>query len=248
MDTSQAFFVAVVAVSFVLAGFVKGMTGLGLPTVAVGLLGLMMAPAQAVALLLVPSLITNLWQLAAGTNLMALLQRLWPMLLGICAGTAAGVALELHSGAHAGMLLGLALIAYAVLGLSRVRLALGPKAEEWLAPLVGLCTGAVTAATGVFVIPSVPYLQAIGLDKDELVQALGLSFTVSTLAIGIALIGSGNFAVSQVLASSAALAPALAGMFLGQRLRAKVPAAVFRTCFFLALLALGVHLALKPLL
>jgi len=240
--------VLLIASSFVLAGFVKGMTGLGLPTVAVGLLGLMMAPAQAVALLLVPSLATNLWQLAAGGNLVALLQRLWPMLLGICAGTAAGTALGLHGGADAGFLLGLALIGYAALGLSRVRLALGARVEDWLAPLAGACTGAVTAATGVFVIPAVPYLQALGLDKDELVQALGLSFTVSTLAIGVALIGNGAFAMPQVLASSAALVPAGIGMFVGQRLRARVPAHIFRTCFFLALLLLGAHLALKPLL
>jgi hypothetical protein len=48
---------------------------------------------------------------------------------------------------------------------------------------VGAITGLTTAATGVFVIPAVPYLQAIGFEKEELVQALGLSFTVSTMAL-----------------------------------------------------------------
>ncbi len=48
--------------AFLLAGFVKGVIGLGLPTVSIGLLGLLMTPAQAAAILVVPSLVTNIWQ------------------------------------------------------------------------------------------------------------------------------------------------------------------------------------------
>ncbi|MGA8562166.1 MAG: sulfite exporter TauE/SafE family protein, partial [Pseudolabrys sp.] len=36
---------AVIAAVFLLAGFVKGAIGLGLPTVSIGLLGLLMSPA-----------------------------------------------------------------------------------------------------------------------------------------------------------------------------------------------------------
>ena len=64
---------------FTLAGTVKGAIGLGLPTVSMGLLSLMMPPGQAAALLLRPSLITNLWQLLCGPRLGALWRRLWPM-------------------------------------------------------------------------------------------------------------------------------------------------------------------------
>ncbi|NVZ80096.1 sulfite exporter TauE/SafE family protein, partial [Pseudomonas gingeri] len=52
--------------TFLLAGTVKGVIGLGLPTVAMGLLGLAMVPAQAAALLIIPATLTNVWQLAAG--------------------------------------------------------------------------------------------------------------------------------------------------------------------------------------
>jgi len=237
---------AVVALVFVVAGFVKGVIGLGLPTVAVGLLGLVMSPVQAVTLLVVPSLVTNLWQLAAGPALMPLVQRLWPMLLGICAGTAGAAAVGLHAASGSGPLLGAALVAYALFGLANKSPALPARAEMWLAPLAGAATGAVTVATGVFVLPAVPYLQALQLGKDELVQALGLSFSVSTLAIAIVLAGDGGFHVSGVVASLLTLAPALAGMMLGQWVRARVPAPIFRRCFFIALFLLGAHLALRP--
>ena len=82
-----------VTATFVLAGFVKGVIGLGLPTIAVGILGVVMAPAQAAALLVVPNLITNGWQIATGPKLLATLRRLWPMLLAICLGTWAGAGL-----------------------------------------------------------------------------------------------------------------------------------------------------------
>ena len=81
---------AVVTLTFVLAGFVKGVIGLGLPTVAMGLLAVVMTPAQAAALLVAPSFLTNVWQ-AMGPELAPLTRRLWPMLLGICVGVWAGV-------------------------------------------------------------------------------------------------------------------------------------------------------------
>lgn len=76
--------------TFLLAGFIKGAIGVGLPTVVMGLLGAVMAPAQAAALVVIPALVTNFWQLAAGPNLFSLLRRLWVMLAGVCIGTWAG--------------------------------------------------------------------------------------------------------------------------------------------------------------
>ena len=87
----------------------------------------------------------------------------------------------------------------------------------------GLATGVVTGATGVFAIPAVPYLSALGLERDDLVQALGLSFTVSTLALGAGLAWHGAVPLHALGASALALVPAMAGLALGTRLRARVP-------------------------
>lgn len=238
-----------VAVTFLLAGFVKGVIGLGLPTVAMGLLGLAMAPAEAAALLVIPSLATNLWQMAAGPRLGVLLRRLWPMMLGICAGTWLGPALPAAGTTGlATTALGVVLASYAVIGLTRIRLPLPPRPTPPLAALIGGATGLVTAATGVFVVPAVPYLQAIGLEPQELMQALGLSFTVSTLALAASLAHNGTFQAATAGASLLALAPALAGMLLGQWLRRRASGEAFRFWFFLGLLVLGGDLALRRFL
>ncbi len=91
--------------------------------------------------------------------------------------------------------------------------------EAWASPLVGVATGLVTGATGVFVIPAVPYLQSLRLEKEDLIQALGLSFTVSTAALAIGLLRTGALVspTAQLTGSMLALLPALAGMCIGQR-------------------------------
>lgn len=253
MDTLLVFYqdigpalTLLVMLTFLLAGAVKGFIGLGLPTIAMGLLGLAMPPAQAAALLIVPSTLTNLWQLAAGGHLLVLLRRLGAMLLMIFVGTLLGsIWLGIDSGPWAAHALGGALLVYALYGLIGPGLHLARHHECWLGPLCGLVTGVVTAATGVFVMPAVPYLQSLGLSRDEMVQALGLSFTVSTLALAIGLAGQGALAGQALGASVLVLAPALLGMIAGQWLRSRISAVLFKRCFFIGLALLGGHLLIN---
>lgn len=235
-----------VLLTFLLAGAVKGVIGLGLPTIAMGLLGLAMSPAQAAALLIVPSTLTNVWQLASGGHLRGLLRRLWPMLAMIFIGTLAGSAwLGIGSGAWAARALGAALLLYALVGLWLPPFSLAPGQERWLGPLCGGLTGLITAATGVFVIPAVPYLGALDLDRDARVQALGLSFSVSTVALAIGLAGQDALGGEALGASVLVLLPALLGMLFGQWLRQRISAPLFKRCFFIGLALLGAHLLLN---
>ena len=232
-----------VIATFLLAGMIKGVIGLGLPTIAMGLLGLAMAPSQAAALLIIPATLTNVWQLAFGGHLRGLVKRLWPMLLAIFIGTGAGTLWIGMAGGHWVVRgLGAALLLYALSGLFLPTLRIGNHAERWSGPLCGVLTGVITSATGVFVIPAVPYLQALGLSKDELVQALGLSFTVSTLALAAGLLWRGALGSGELSASLLALIPAVLGMLLGQWLRQRISAPLFKRVFFIGLGVLGGHL------
>ena len=232
-----------VLLTFLVAGTVKGVIGLGLPTVAMGLLGLAIAPAQAAALLIIPSIVTNTWQLAAGGQLRGLIKRLWPMQLGILLGTGLGMLwLSSDGGSWVVRALGMALLLYALSGLFLPVLRVAPRMENWLGPTCGLITGIITSATGVFVIPAVPYLQALGLSKNQLVQALGLSFSVSTLALAAGLYWRGNLGGGELNGSLLALLPAMLGMWLGQWLRQRISGALFKSVFFIGMALLGMHL------
>jgi uncharacterized protein len=238
---------AIAGLIFFGAGTVKGVLGMGLPTVAMGLLGLVMPVAQAASLLAVPSLATNVWQAGQGQHLRALLLRLWPLHLGVVLGVAAGSGfMHAGSGRGASLLLGICLVVYGAAGLAGWVLRRPPRVHErWCSAVAGVLTGLLTAATGVFVLPAVPWLQALGLDKDEMSQALGMGFTVSTLALAVSLSAGGSFTVETALHSALLLVPAMAGMALGQRVRGELSQQAFRRLFFAGLLALGLWLVLR---
>ena len=170
------------------------------------------------------------------------------MQIGVVVGTLGGCWLfGAPAGPLAGLALGLALLAYAAWGLLGAHLAVAPACQAWAGPLVGLLTGLVTAVTGVFVIPAVPYLQALGLERDRLVQAMGLSFTVSTIALAIGLAAHGSFSAGDAGTSVLMLAPALIGMTIGQAIRERLSPARFRTCLLAALAVLGLQMVLRVL-
>ncbi|KIZ42984.1 MULTISPECIES: sulfite exporter TauE/SafE family protein [Rhodopseudomonas] len=233
-----------VAVVFALAGFVKGVIGLGLPTVAMGLLAVSMPPAQALAIVIAPAIVTNIWQTFVGPYLRDIVRRLWPLMLATAIGIRAGAGLMTGPYARYGaLILGLLLVIYALLGLTQRRFHVAPAHEKWLGGVVGLLTGVVAAATGVQVIPSMPFMQAIGMEKDELVQALGVFFTVATLAQAFNLTAAGLLNASVAVPGAIAMTMAFAGMFLGQTVRNRMDAATFRRWFLIAMMGLGCYLA-----
>src|SRR6185295_2324697 len=216
--------IAVAAFAFVLAGFVKGVLGQGLPTVAVGLLSLIMSPGEAAALVVIPALITNIWQGWFGPSFVPLVRRLWPTLLASFIGTFVATALGLglltpEAAALARKALGIALILYGLLGVSRIRLQVPPRAERWLGPTMGAANGAVSTATGVFMFPVIPYVQSLGMERDDLVQAQGISFSVSTFALMFVVLANGTLNATNSVASLVAMLITFVGMFLGQYVR-----------------------------
>lgn len=241
-------FLLIIAAVFAFAGFIKGVIGLGLPTVSIGLLAVAMPPAQAVAIVIVPAIVTNIWQTFAGSYLRDILRRLWPLLLGTVIGIRLGAGLMTGPYARYGSLvLGVLLVAYGILGLSKRSFHVAPNREKWIGGPVGLITGVISAATGVQVIPSMPYLQAIGMEKDELVQALGVFFTTATLALAVNLTDAGLLSTATALPGLIALAAAFAGMFGGQAVRTRMHPDTFRRWFLIALIGLGLYLAATTL-
>jgi uncharacterized protein len=236
--------IILIAAVFLLAGFVKGVIGLGLPTVSMGLLAVTMAPGQAIAIVIVPAIVTNVWQTFGGPYLRDIMRRLWPLM----AGTVIGIWLNagLLTGPYAPygtVTLGVLLVIYAVMGLTRLQFTVAQRNEKWIGGIVGLITGVVSAATGVQVIPSMPFMQAIGMEKDELVQALGVFFTTATVALAFNLTTAGLLTAATALPGAVAMAASFIGMFIGQALRSRMRPEVFRHWFLIAMVLLGLYLA-----
>jgi uncharacterized membrane protein YfcA len=236
------------AAIFSVAGFVKGVIGFGLPTISIGLLGLLIAPDQAAAILIVPTFLTNVWQAFVGSHTLAVLRRLWPMLAGVFLGTlmTAGII----TGADprlAATFIGIMLVIYAALGLFGFRLLVSRSTEIVGGPAAGLTTGLINGATAIFILPGTLYMQAIELSKGELIQGLGfLALSASSaLALGFGLNGAGHTSLWPVVLI--ALTAAIVGMLVGQSVRGKLSVSLFRRWTFIGLVAIGAAMILRGL-
>ncbi len=235
--------ITAITATFLLAGTVKGVIGLGLPTVSLALLTVALDLPTAMALLIVPSFATNLWQAVVGGNGRAIFVRIWPFLLMATASVWIGAtALTRLDFSLLSGLLGALLVTYSTLSLTGVRLSIPVRQEAWAGLLFGTANGILTGMTGSFVVPGVMFLQAIGLSRDMLVQAMGMLFTVSTIALALALQGNNLLTTQLGIVSGAALLPAILGMIVGQRVRQRLSEERFRKVFFVTILVLGAYI------
>ena len=239
----------IVMATFLLAGTIKGVIGLGLPTVSLAILTVALDLPSAMALLLVPSFATNLWQASIGGHARLLLLRLWPFLLAatltIWIGAMALIRVDL---ALLSTLLGVLLVVYAIASLAGLKLVLAPRQEVFVGPCTGLVNGLLTGMTGSFVVPGVIYLNALGLSRDQLIQAMGMLFTLSTLALALALGNYGLVSEAQIVDSSIALLPAIIGMLLGQAIRRLISEMAFRQLFFISILIMGGYISFNAMM
>ena len=231
------------ALTFFMAGVVKGVVGLGLPTVTLAVFTATIGLKPAMALLLVPSFVTNCWQAVVGGAFWHLLRRMAVLLIMVCVGTWIGVrVLATAETLWLSALFGALLIAYAGTGLLRPVVPDLTSNESWLSPVVGAINGVLTGMTGSFVVPGVLYLQSLKLSKDQLVQAMGILFTVSTAILAVALGEKRLVSQDLLILSCLGVIPALIGMFAGQELRKRMSEDTFRKALFTALLLMGIYI------
>lgn len=149
--------IVIVCATFLFAGWVKGVVGLGLPTIALALLAATVGLREAIALMLVPALVTNVWQALTGGAFAPLFRRLWPLLLAACLGTwfGVGVLAQADTVLLTGVL-GVMICAYAGISLAPPRIPPPGRWEGVLSPTVGAIGGIVTGLTGSFIRNPVP--------------------------------------------------------------------------------------------
>lgn len=239
---------ATVAVAFLVAGCVKGAVGMGLPTIAVAIMGATLGLREAIPVLIVPSLVANIWQSARPGPLGPLLRRFGPINaasgLGIWFGT---MALFRIDPTLLATLLGVVIVAYALVNLMAVELTVTQRQERALSLPVGLVSGVLTGATGSLLLPNIVFLQALHLKRDTFIQATGLTLLIGTVVWAAALLGEGAMDGAAWLLSALALLPTLLGMAVGQWLRGQIPQGRFRTGVYLLLLLLAANLIRKGL-
>lgn len=239
---------SLVFATFLLGGFIKGVIGVGMPTITMGLLSLGVVPAEAAGIVVLPVALTNVWQALSGPSLVALAKRFAFLLLAIAVGTflaigvLTGASTRIATGA-----LGATLACYGAYALLAPRFSIPAGEERWLSPIAGGVTGLLNGATGVFIFPLAPYVGSLALDKEQMIQALAITGLACPLALTLALAFTGHLQANVAGLGLFALIPAFAGMYVGQRIRTRLDPELFRRVFFLGLLALGILMLARSL-
>ncbi|WP_283164887.1 sulfite exporter TauE/SafE family protein [Marinobacter sp. M3C] len=140
------------------------------------------------------------------------------------------------------LILATVLLFYSFLGLMRVPITISKDHGRVVSIGMGICNGILTGVTGSSAVPGVFYLQSIFQSRDMLIQAMGILFSLSSIALAATLYWRGFLTLEIGLLSVLSLFPAFVGMALGSAVRKKIPSSVFLHLFYFALFSLGSYI------
>jgi len=235
-----------IAAGLLLAGVVKGATGLGYATCALPFLVAALGLKPAMAIVLVPALATNIAVALTTGHLAETVHRFRTLYASMLPGIGVGIALLVWlSQTVAVKSLGVLIVAYVAWTLLRPQMQLSPAAALHLQVPVGFLNGMLTGLTGSQVMPLFPYMMSLDLDANRLVQAINFAVLMCSLVLAGGLIATGIMTPQLLGLSLLAVLPALSGVEIGSRLRRFIPADSFRRLVLLVLLLMGTSMILR---
>ncbi len=246
LDSFSPTQLATIAAAYFIAALVKGVTGLGYSSTSLPILTLAFGLKEALPLVLIPSVASNLVVMVSTPGFRASAQRFWPMILSAAASVFVGlwVLTQIRSESAAAVL-GAVLMIYVAFALANARFRLTEARTRKFEPAIGAATGFVNGLTGSQVMPVIPYLLSLDMPRERFVQASNQSFTLSSAAMFVGLGAAGMMTVQVATVSALGLVLVALGVNIGQRISRQLAPQAFRTAVLIVLAALGLGLILR---
>ena len=239
---------SIATLGLLVAGIIKGATGLGYASCALPFLAMAMGLKQAISLVMLPAMASNFLIICITPHRVETLRRFWPLYIAAIPGITAGIYLLVWFGQTIPTIsLGILIMAYSAYSIARPSPMIGKKFQLPLQIPVGLINGFFTGLTGSQVLPFLPYILGLNMDPARTTQAINLAITIWSGVMLIALYQSGVASTGSLMASVLALLPALIGIYLGSICRSKIPAQHYRIIVQVVLGFLGVSLIAKQI-
>ena len=237
------FQISAVFATYLFAALAKGVTGLGFSTTCLPILALLVGLKDALPLIIIPSVCSNLVVMRQAGRFRETVIRFWPMLLALLPGLFVGLwTLSVIDGVQAGAVLGTMLLLWCAFSFAKPELHVAARWERPLAPISGLLTGIINGTTGSQVMPAVPFLMMLGLDRNLFIQAVNCSFTLSSLVMAIGLGQLGLFSCGDALISAFGVFFVFIGLNVGAAVRRRLSDVLFRNAVLAMLSLMGLSL------
>lgn len=246
MDTTALLLIALVV--YLLAGTVKGVVGIGLPTAAIGMMSQLIQPGTAIALVIIPMIVTNIWQVYRCGQVRSSIRRYWRFMLSLAVVISVSSRFATQVSQSALMLvMGITIVIFSLDTLWRKPWVLPASYDRITQYLAGIAGGVMGGFAGIWSPPMVGYLLAIGVDRDEFVRALGLLILVGSVFLGIGYWQTGLLSVEIAKASVFVTVAALLGFVIGERIRRRLDAARFKKLVLVLFIVMGLNLIRRAL-
>lgn len=210
---------AVIVLAIALGAVIKGVTGSGLPQIAIPVMAIFLGVERSVVVMAIPGLVSNAWLLWRFRGSIGQARDLPVLTATGLVGAVAGTWLlkELDPRILSGVLAGI-IVLYVLLRWRRPDLSLAPSTSRVLSPPIGLAAGTLQGATGISGPLLTTYLHSFRLEPPVYVVSLVTLFQVFGAAQAVALVGLGLFTPSRLIEGLLALIPMLVGLGVGAQL------------------------------
>ena len=223
------------AIALLLSGLVKGILALGLPLVGMPLLTLVVELPTAIAILMVPLVLSNLIQAIEGRGTLAMLKRFWPVIICLIGGTFVGTALFAALDRQVLLLtVGVLAIVLSTFSILQPHVTIPRRMESWIGPPIGLVSGVIGGMSTLFGPLLAVYVVGLKLPRDDFVKAISILYLIAALCLTIGGTAQGTASATELTWSALGMIPVYFGMLIGQRIRRHINPERFR------LLVLGV--------
>jgi len=231
---------------FFVSAFLKSLTGLGFSTICLGFLAALLDIKIAILLVLLPSMSSNLLVMWQAGRFKEALKRFWPLYLSAIPGLILGIwFLGSSSNEIPKGILGLLLILYGLWGLINGLITITKKQEKQFSTPVGFISGLANGVTGSQIMPIMPYLLSLNLNRDLFVQTINTAFTINSLIMMIGLANMGVISLPILSLSAAGIIPVAVGIYLGGKIRQRISDDSFRKMVLALFILLGLNLFLR---
>jgi len=233
---------------YLLSGTIKGIVGIGLPTASIGLMSQFTDPRSAIALVIVPMVVTNAWQIYRSGYALRTAKRYAPFGVMLCIFIFISSGFAKYIGpAMLQVCVGLVVTLFAVDSLWRKPFVLNPRYDFPVQISAGILGGAMGGIAGIWSPTMVGYLIARQVDKDEFVRALGFMIFVGSIFLCFGYIKAGFLSESVAKLSALMVVPALIGFSLGEIIRQRLGAERFRRVVLIFFIVMGLNLVRRGL-
>ena len=236
--------VAILTAAFAVGGIVKGVVALGLPMVSIAILLNFLPPLAVLGTIVMPTLVTNLWQAARLGSMLVPLKRFWPMILTglVFLFIGAQIIVAMDTDVLFG-LLGTFLAIFSAISLASPNMPpLKPETEKWAGPLAGAMGGLMGGISSIWGPPMTMYFVMLKLPKDVFVRSVGMAWFAFSVPLAVAYWRNGIFTGDVVYLSLYACIPGMIGIRIGEIIRERIDQDTFRKVMFIVLMLIGLNL------